>query len=103
VKSAGYRITQPATRDIDDLLTYIAQDSIPNALKVYEKLQRQFESLAQMPGIGHTREELHDDTLRVVSVYSYLIIYEPSTKPVIILRVVHCARDINNIDPRPIQ
>ena len=39
------------------------------------ELYDQFERLAQFPGIGHTRRELRDDTLRVVAVFSFLIIF----------------------------
>lgn len=50
--------------------------------------------LAQMPGIGHVREDLADETLRFLPVRSYLIIYRPDARPIQIVRVVSGYRDI---------
>jgi len=46
------------------------------------------------PGIGHVRDDLADESLRVWAVFSYLIIYRTDTKPVQIIRVIHGARDV---------
>jgi hypothetical protein len=53
-----------------------------------------FRKLADMPGMGHLREELTDEPFRFWAVGSYLIIYRPDTDPVEILRVLHGSRDI---------
>jgi antitoxin ParD1/3/4/toxin ParE1/3/4 len=53
--------------------------------------------LAQMPGLGHLREELSDEPVRFFPVYSYLIIYRPETDPLEIVRVLHGARDVHTI------
>jgi antitoxin ParD1/3/4/toxin ParE1/3/4 len=46
--------------------------------------------------MGHTRPELHNDLLRVVSVYRFLIIYDASRRPVQIIRVIHGAMDLED-------
>jgi antitoxin ParD1/3/4/toxin ParE1/3/4 len=92
-----YRISREALADIDQIITYIARDSRRNAVRVWERFEETFERLAESPGIGHERAELRDPTLRVCSVYSYLVIYDPTVRPVLILRVVHGARNINRL------
>jgi plasmid stabilization system protein ParE len=53
--------------------------------------------LAAMPGIGHLREDLADETVRVWSVRSYVIVYRTDTEPLQALRVLHGARDVRAI------
>ncbi len=50
--------------------------------------------LAGMPELGHVREDLADESLRLWPVRSYLIIYRPDRRPLQIVRVVSGYRDI---------
>ena len=50
--------------------------------------------LAEMPGLGHERDDLADDVLRAWVVYSYLIIYRPDTTPLQIVRIISGYRDV---------
>jgi plasmid stabilization system protein ParE len=50
--------------------------------------------LADLPGLGHVRDDLIDETLRVWTVHSYLVIYRPETRPLQIVRVLSGYRDI---------
>ena len=50
--------------------------------------------LADMPHIGHFREDITDKRYRFWSLYAYLIAYLPETKPLEIVRVVHGAQDV---------
>jgi len=54
----------------------------------------------RLPQLGHAREELGDDRARVVTVTGLLVIYDPTLKPLTILRVVHAARDLARVKPR---
>ena len=49
--------------------------------------------IAARPGLGHLREDLTDEPLRFLPVWSYLVIYR-LTDPVEVVRVVHGARDV---------
>ena len=89
-----YVMSPEALGDVDDIITYIARDSRRYALKVFERLEETFRDLARHPNMGHARSELQDEALRVVSVYDYLVIYDPTVRPLLILRVVHGARDM---------
>jgi antitoxin ParD1/3/4/toxin ParE1/3/4 len=51
-------------------------------------------ALAGDPGIGHRRTDLTGADVRFFAVYSYLIVYRPSTKPLQVVAVLHGARDV---------
>jgi plasmid stabilization system protein ParE len=46
-------------------------------------------------------EELGDDAARVIAISSVLVIYDPTLKPLTILRVIHGARNLGQVDSRP--
>lgn len=50
--------------------------------------------LAEMPEMGHSREDLADEPLRFWPVHSYLIIYRPDRSPLEVVRVLSGYRDI---------
>ena len=50
--------------------------------------------------MGHVREELRDEAARVIEVSGVLVIYDPTLKPLTILRVVHGARNLGDVTPR---
>ena len=60
-------------------------------------IRDQIVSLAKRPGIGHWRKDLTNEAVKFFPVYSYLIVYDPETKPVQIVRVLHGMRDVEEI------
>jgi antitoxin ParD1/3/4/toxin ParE1/3/4 len=94
---SDYLLTGPATRDIDEILEYISAQSEQNAHLVAFRFEKAFRRIAEMPGIGHRREELRDKNARVLAVSGYLVIYDPTLEPVHILRIVRGARDLGRI------
>jgi toxin ParE1/3/4 len=97
-----YRLTRSAQRDIREITRYIRvkQKSPQNALLVAKRLQQQFERLVEMPNLGHVRPELEDDRALVISVAGLVIICDPSLRPLTVLRVIHAARNLGDIDVR---
>lgn len=89
-----FRLSPEAAQDITAIWKYIAQDNIGAARRVRLELLAVCRRLAQSPGIGHRREDLTDKPVRFFPVYSYLIIYNPATEPLEIVRVLHGAQDI---------
>jgi len=88
-------LTPSAARDLDEILEYVMpHGGVDHALHVHDRLYEGFLRIAAQPGIGHVRDDLADESLRVWAVFSYLIIYRPETKPVQILRVIHGACDL---------
>jgi plasmid stabilization system protein ParE len=98
-----YRLTEAALEDIRQITRHIRieQKSPQNAKLVAVRLRAHFRALVANPGIGHIREELQDDSLRFSSVTGLLVIYDPNVKPLVVFRVVHPARDLRRVDPRP--
>lgn len=80
-----------------DIWTYIVRDSIELADRVYEEFHARFESLAQMPGQGHSREDLTRRPVLFFPLYSYLIVYQPDVKPIRIMAVLRGRRDVKRI------
>jgi plasmid stabilization system protein ParE len=56
-----------------------------------------FVLLASQRDLGHGRENLTDRPLKLWSVYSYLVVYDPAGDPLTIVAVLHGARDIAQI------
>src|SRR5580658_4073778 len=90
-------LTPRAKKDINDIWDYIAAEDIEAADRVLGALEAAMVKLAKNPGIGHWREELTDKQHRFFLVYSYLIVYRHETKPLQMIRVLHAARDVQNI------
>lgn len=83
-----------ARQDMLDLWDYIAQDDLDAADQTRASIEDAIRNLVVLPGMGHRRDELASETLRVWPVGQYLIIYRPETKPLEIVRVVSGYRDL---------
>jgi plasmid stabilization system protein ParE len=91
---ARYILTTPAANDLREIVQYIRQRSPQGAKLVRSELRAAMQRLASFPRMGHLREDVTDEPYRFWSVYSYLIVYLPETKPLEIVRVMHGARDL---------
>ncbi len=90
-----YVLAPAAANDLIEIWRYIRkQRSEPMADRVEEVILEKFAALAGDPGIGHRRSDLTAADVRFFPVYSYLIVYRPSTKPLQIVAVLHGARDV---------
>ena len=93
-----YRISKRAGRDLDSIWRYLAKNaSIDTAERVEEEFRRAIKSLAEMPGMGHERAELRGKPYRFWAVYSYLIVYRVEGGTLIVVRVIHGARDLDRL------
>jgi plasmid stabilization system protein ParE len=95
--SQGYQLTPSAQRDVDGITDFIADDNVEAALRVHDALEEAFRHLAEMPAMGHTREDLTERPVKFWSVYSYLVVYDPASSPLTVVAVLHGARDVENI------
>lgn len=89
-----YLLSPEAREDLRDIRDYIAADDPAAAERVLAELRTAMRRLAQLPEIGHLREDLADEALRFWPVRSYLIIYRPDERPVQIVRVLSARRDV---------
>lgn len=90
------RISPRASNDLLEIWSYIADDSETNADGFIDKIYETMESLARQPGLGRHREELAP-AIQSFPVGRYIIFYRVVTSAIEIVRVLHGARDIENI------
>lgn len=84
-----------AEQDLTEIVTYVAEHSSPDrAAAVVGEIFAAADRLAEMPRIGHAREDLTNEPVLFWSVYSYLIVYRPETSPLEIVRVISGWRDV---------
>jgi len=91
-----YRFTAFASDDLAKLLYDLAEraGSWAVSTRMEQKLFAAFEEIAAQPGIGHLREDLIPHQVHFLYIDPYLILYLRDTSPVIIVGVLHGARDI---------
>jgi toxin ParE1/3/4 len=80
-----------AQTDIDEIWDHIARDSIPNADRFVDQIERRFGLLADNPKLGTRRDTLRPGLRRFVHA-RYLIYYRPIRDGIEVVRVVHGAR-----------
>lgn len=91
-----FRIAQRALRDLEEIDEFISADSPEAAHRLLDHFYRTFHLIAQMPGMGHRRDDLTYRNIRFWSLDSYVIVYFPA-EPLQIVRVVHSRRDIRGL------
>ncbi|MBD2629816.1 type II toxin-antitoxin system RelE/ParE family toxin [Trichormus variabilis] len=91
-----FRISTQATRDIENIWKYVAQNNSKAADKLFDILRTTFPKLAKFPQMGIERPELAA-FLRSFPVKSYLIFYRPIDQGIEIVRILHGSQDIEGI------
>ncbi len=92
-----YLLVPEARKDLTEILQYIADDSVDAALRVHDRFIEIFELLAENPEVGHFRDDLTSRPVRFFPVYSYLVVYSASVRPIEIVRVLGGAQDVGSI------
>lgn len=93
-----YFLAPQAAQDLVDLWCYLkTQSSKAIADRVESVVRDKIAFLASNPGSGHSRPDLTDEKVKFFSVYSYLIVYRPDTKPLQVVAILHGRRDVENI------
>ena len=91
------QFTPQAVSDLFEIWNYIASDNPATADRVEDAVFRACDLLADAPFAGSVRPDLTALPVRfwVVRPYpNYLIVYNPSTKPLQIIRILHAARNL---------
>lgn len=95
-----YLLAPEAARDLAGIWQYVrAESSKDTADRVQSVIRSKFEYLAEFPKGGHYRRDLTSAEVRFFSVYSYLIVYRPETKPLQIVAILHSGRDVAKLLP----
>ncbi len=81
-----------AENDLNEIIDYIAQDSLEYALSFYEQVREKVENLIKFPRIGRIVPELDEPNIRELILRNYRIIYRIFEKEVQIVRIFHGSR-----------
>ncbi len=93
-----YVLAPEAARDLVGIWRYIKkQSSLEMAQRVEAVIRDRIVFLAKNPSAGHWRKDLTSEAVRFFSVYSYLIVYRPDTKPLQVVAVLHGRRDVERV------
>lgn len=90
------RLSQLAQTDLDEIWLFIADDSPEAADRFHDLLLSKLLLLAQQPLIGRDREDLRPN-LKGFPTGNYIIFYRDFSEYIEIVRILHGARDIENI------
>jgi toxin ParE1/3/4 len=90
---ARLTITESARADLREIRDYIANDNPAAARRFVERLRTQARKLAATPGIGRRREDLRPN-LFSFAVGRHILFYRPQPGGIVLVRVLHGARDL---------
>jgi plasmid stabilization system protein ParE len=95
--SALYEVTTEAQNDLFQIWRRISADSAVLADRIDTEFHELFASLAAMPRQGHTRKDLTKQPVLFFPLYSFMVIYQPETRPIRIMAVLRGTRDVKHI------
>jgi toxin ParE1/3/4 len=84
--------SRQAQRDISEIWTYIAQKSEDRADLVLRKINEKLDTCLMFPTSGRRRPRFGKH-IRTVSAAGFRIFYEPVDDGILVVRVLHGARD----------
>lgn len=85
-----------ADADLMEIVDYIAADSLDAAIRWSDDINRTFRILARNPLMGEDMSSMQPGTRRH-GFGKYLIFYRPTPTGVVIVRVLHGSRKIENL------
>jgi toxin ParE1/3/4 len=88
--------SRQAEEDLLAIAEYIAQDSPNAASRWLNQIEETIDSLAQQPLIGEAVDYLRSGVRRFTQ-GKYLLFYEPRDTGVLLVRVIHGARRIEDL------
>ena len=93
---ASYRLTKPALRDLEEIVTYLTREaSAEVSERVEARLFDAFANLARLRVLGHRRLDVRRKDLLFYVVDPYMIAFRREEHGnVMIVRVLHGRRDV---------
>ncbi len=93
-----FQLTDDAILDIDAVwLYFLGREGVETADRIVTELFAGFYKLAEIPSSGHRRADLTSRQVLFYRIFSYLVIYEPGSKPLKILGVLHGKRNVSRV------
>lgn len=93
---AEVKIAHLAEADLEEIWDYIATNNVESAKRLIIDLTQKFRLLAENPQIGRTHDQFVLN-LRSFAYKKYIIFYFPMENGVEIYRVIHGARNIEDL------
>jgi antitoxin ParD1/3/4/toxin ParE1/3/4 len=88
-------ISPEARQDIRDIRKYYLKVAdVRVARHVIEAIEQACMFVGRNPAAGHIRPHLTSNPLKFWQVFSYLVVYDPVTRPIQIVRILHTSRDL---------
>jgi addiction module RelE/StbE family toxin len=100
MKEYAVNLTEGAETDLDEIVSYIAKDSVQNALRILERLHNRVNSLNKMPERGRYVPELLDKNIREYKELienPWRIIYKIGEDKVDVLSIIDGRRNLQVI------
>ena len=97
---SDYAFTPEAAEDLFEIWRNIATANIQAADRLEVRVKKACQFLAEGPLHGHLREDLTKRPVRFWALpryRNYIIVYEPSAKPLLVIRILHGARNVSAI------
>ncbi len=82
-----------AESDLAEIIDYIGKVDFDAAVRALVEFEQLFPTIGRNPAIGHIRPDLDVGPMRFQAIWKYLVVYDPDSKPVTIIAVVHGMRD----------
>ena len=93
-----FQLTEDAIFDIDAIWLYLLEkEGVETGDRIVTELFKGFYRLADSPNSGHRRADLTSRKVLFYRVFSYLVIYQPGSNPLLILGVLHGKRNVSRI------
>ena len=85
--------TRTARADLREVARYYAKVNPDFGRRIIQQIRQRCRQLGRFPKMGRTRDELAEG-LRSFPTRPYVVFYKPTTRGVMIVRVIHGSRDI---------
>ena len=92
--------TKPALNDLDEIITYIAADSVDTAIKQYERIKETAKEITAFPKQGRIIPELQNENItkfREIVVNPWRMMYRIEENRILILAIIDGRRNIEEI------
>lgn len=102
MKRRSFRFTRLADSDVGQIWESIAEENPDVADRVVSDIYQQVRLLAQFPSVGHRRSDLAGKrSLLFFPVGKYMIAYRNGRNGILIIRILHSARNLAVILRKP--
>jgi len=93
--------TGTAIGDVKAIKTYISRDSPAYGRRFAQRIVDAAQSLDMLPLRGRPVPEANNENIRELLFGNYRIMYRIETSRVLIMTVIHGARDLSSMEPKP--